>query len=86
MGKGEDTVGEVDFELEEAALPDRFVFAGNGAVPFLEVEGAGGRFHGAGDEAEGVVFAPLLAEGMCQWLLMGESEGVHTAPPAVSPA
>lgn len=55
------TVGKLHLELEEPAFPDGLVFAGYGALPALEVEGALGSLHGAGDEAEGVVFAPLLA-------------------------
>jgi hypothetical protein len=50
-----------DFELEEAAFPDCFVFARDGALPLLQVEGAVVVAGGFGDEAEGVGFAPLFA-------------------------
>jgi hypothetical protein len=47
-------LGEDDFELEQAAFPDGLVFAGDGAVPFAQVEGAVLGARGLGDEAEGV--------------------------------
>ena len=46
--------GEDDFEFEEAAFPDGFVFAGDRAVPFPQVEGSVGLARGFGDETEGV--------------------------------
>lgn len=54
------TLGEGHFQLEDAALPDGAVLAGNGAFPLPEVEDALGVLHGTGDEAEGVVLPPLL--------------------------
>lgn len=55
------TVGELHLQLEQPAFPDRLVLARDGAVPAFEVERALRRLHGPGDEAEGVVFAPVLA-------------------------
>ena len=46
--------------LEEAAFPDRLVFARNTAVPRLEIEDAGLALLRFGEEAKWVVFAPLL--------------------------
>ena len=46
--------GELHFEFEEAAFPDGLVFAGDGALPLLEVEGAVVGARGFGNEAEGV--------------------------------
>ena len=54
-------VRELDFQLEEPAFPDGLVFARDGAVPLLQVEGAGVGAGGFGHEAEGVGFAPLFA-------------------------
>lgn len=54
-------IGELHLELEQPSLPDGFVLARDCAVPALEVKGALCGLHRPGDEAEGVVFAPLLA-------------------------
>lgn len=64
----------MNFELEEPALPDRLVAAGDAAFPALEVEAALGVLHRAGYEAERVVFAPLFAveaHYVSDWLLWG---------------
>lgn len=55
------TVWECDFELEEAALPYRFLFSWDADFPFLEVHDALGVADGFGEEAEGVVSSPLLS-------------------------
>lgn len=55
------TVGELNFELEETAFPDGLVAAGDRTVPAFEVETALLVLHGPSHEAEGVIFAPLLA-------------------------
>lgn len=60
QGKRELTVRKLYVDLEEAAFPDCLVFARNAAVPRLEVEDAGLAFLRFGEEAERVVFAPLL--------------------------
>jgi len=54
------TVRKLYVDLEEAAFPDCLVFAGNAAVPGLEIEDAGLVLLRFGEEAEGVIFAPLL--------------------------
>lgn len=54
-------VGECDGQLEQPALPDGALLAGDAAVPELGVEGAVGALGGARVEAERVVFAPLFA-------------------------
>lgn len=54
-------VREQHLQLEEPAFPDCLVLAWDRAFPFLEVEDALGGFGGAGYEAEGVVFAPILS-------------------------
>jgi len=54
------TVRKLYMNLEETAFPDCLVFAGNAAVPRLQIEDAGLAFLRFGEEAEGVVFAPLL--------------------------
>ena len=59
-GKTGLTIRELYVNLEEAAFPDGLVFAGNAAVPRLEIEDAGLALLRFGEEAEGVVFAPLL--------------------------
>ena len=46
--------------LEEAAFPDRLIFAGDTAIPGLEIEDASLALLRFGEEAEGMVFAPLL--------------------------
>jgi hypothetical protein len=53
-------VRERDLELEEAALPERVVLAGDSAVPPLEVHHAVCAAHGLGEEAKGMVQAPLF--------------------------
>ena len=55
------TVWKCDFELEEAALPYRFLFSWDADFPFLEVHDALGVADGFGEEAEGVVSSPLLS-------------------------
>jgi hypothetical protein len=76
------TVWKVNLKLEQTPLPYCLVFAGDGAVPLLQIEGAGVGLHGSCYEAEGVVFAPLFAEIhivstclICVW------DGMLTAPP-----
>lgn len=64
IGQGRHTVRKDDFELEQPALPDCLVLAGDGAFPALEVESALGSFERSRDEAEGVIFAPLFAAEM----------------------
>jgi hypothetical protein len=71
-GGASHTVRKCDFEFELSVLPNRLVFSRNGAFPFLEVENAGGGADRPCDEAEGVVFAPLLSEmGVRKWYLAG---------------
>jgi hypothetical protein len=53
-------VRERDLELEEATLPERVVLAGDTAVPPLEVHHAVCAAHGLGEEAKGMVQAPLF--------------------------
>jgi len=57
--------GEVLLEdhvsLVETALPGCRLLARNGKLPLHQVGRAVGVLHGAGDEAEWVVFTPLLA-------------------------
>jgi hypothetical protein len=54
------TVGKGNRQLEEAALPDGLLLAGNSALPNLQVEDTEGILLGTRVEAEGVVFTPLL--------------------------
>lgn len=60
-GLGRVLVRELDLELEEAALPQSLFLARNGALPLLQIETALRILCGFCDEAEGVVFAPLLS-------------------------
>jgi hypothetical protein len=54
-------VRESDFELEEAAFPEGFVFARYATFPFLEVENTGWSANWFCDEAERVIPAPLFS-------------------------
>lgn len=60
-GLGRVLVRELNLELEEAALPQSLVLAGNGALPLLKIKTALGILCRLCDEAEGVIFAPLLS-------------------------
>lgn len=57
------TIRELHLKLKQATAPDRLVTAGDGAVPFLKIEGALWSFQRSCYEAEWVIFAPLLAAG-----------------------
>lgn len=60
-GLGRVLVRELDLELEEATLPQSLFLARNGALPLLKIETALGVLCGLCDEAEGMIFAPLLS-------------------------
>ena len=51
-------IGEDDFELEQATLPDSLLLAGDAAIPLLEIHHAVGAAHGLCEEAKGVVSSP----------------------------
>lgn len=55
------TVWELHFKLEETTLPDRLVFAGYSTIPALQIEGAFFTLARSCNEAERVIFAPLLS-------------------------
>lgn len=57
------TIREVHLELQQRALPYCLITPWNHALPALEIECALRRLHGFCDEAEGVIFAPLLTVG-----------------------
>ena len=58
------TIGKRNSNLEKSSLPRCLLLARHAAFPHLEVEGAFGVLDGFGEEAEGVVFAPLFAVRM----------------------
>jgi hypothetical protein len=58
--KNKRTICKLNLHLEESAVPNATLLAGNLALPALQVEHALGRLDGAGDEAERVVFAPCF--------------------------
>jgi hypothetical protein len=60
-GLGRVLVRELDLELEEAALPQGLFLAGDRALPLLEIETALRVLCGLCDEAEGMIFTPLLS-------------------------
>lgn len=60
--RGPHTIWERHFELEQAALPNRLLFAWDAAIPFLEVHYALRVAHGLCEEAERVVASPLLPD------------------------
>jgi hypothetical protein len=60
-GLGRVLVRELDLKLEQAALPLGLFLAGDGALPLLEIETALRVLCGLCDEAEGMIFAPLLS-------------------------
>lgn len=63
------TIRKVDLQLQERALPDCLVTARYHALPSLEVKSALWCLHGLCDEAERVVFAPLLTACLSAWAL-----------------
>jgi hypothetical protein len=52
-------IRERDFELEQSAFPDRLIFAGDAAVPLLQIHHSVGAAHRFRKEAERVVASPL---------------------------
>lgn len=64
-------------EFEQAALPDRFLLAGNSALPVLEVEDAFLGSRGLRIEREGMITTPLLAFLLESVLAQSHGEGVE---------
>jgi hypothetical protein len=60
-GLGGVLVRELDFKLEETTLPQSLFLARDGTLPLLEIEATLRVLCGLCDEAEGVIFAPLLS-------------------------
>jgi hypothetical protein len=56
------TVRKGNGQLEETPLPDRLLLARNPTIPLLQIETASRKSRRPREEAEGVVFPPLLSE------------------------
>jgi len=57
------TVRKYNAQLEQSTFPDRLLLARHAAFPHLEVEYALLVLDRFGEEAEGMIFAPLFSEG-----------------------
>jgi hypothetical protein len=79
------TVGKSNVELEDPALPDGLVLAGNAALPVLQVQDALLCARGLGEEAEWVVAPPLLPVQVrcCTSTVLRRCGASRTSPPAI---
>jgi hypothetical protein len=64
-------VGKADFQFEQPTFPDGLVFAGDAAVPLLEIHHAIRAAHRLREEAERVIASPLPSADTLEGRYMG---------------